>query len=98
VVGPFGKVHIATPTKRIPDAESRPPDPNIATDPGAQWAAALPPEPIVPKPEQFTITKAKRPLFAECEAYLALAEQVAAAARAISQAEHGSNSLTDPPS
>lgn len=98
VIGPFGQVHTATPSKRILDAESRPLDPNIANDPGAQWAATLPSQPIRPKPEQFTITRAKKPLFPECEAYLALAAQVAATARTISQSVHGSNNLTSPPS
>jgi hypothetical protein len=98
VIGPFGNVHIATPTERILDAESRTFEPNIANDPGAQWAATLPAQPIRPKPEQFTITRAKKPLFPECEAYLALAEQVATAARAISRSVHGANNLTPPPS
>jgi len=98
VIGPFGQVHTATPSQRILDAESRPLDPNIANDPGAQWAATLPSQPIRPKPEQFTITRAKKPLFPECEAYLALAEQAAATARTISQSVHGSNYLTSPPS
>jgi hypothetical protein len=98
VVGPFGAVHTATPTNRIPDVECRPLDPNIANDPGAQWAATQPSQPIRPKPEQFTITRGKKPLFPECEAYLVLAEQVVAAARSISYNEHGSNSLTPPPS
>jgi hypothetical protein len=98
VVGPFGQIHTATPTKRIPDAECRPLDPNIANDPGAQWAATLPSQPIRPKPEQFTITSAKRPLFPECEAYIALVEQAVGQARVISQSVHGANNLTTPPS
>jgi hypothetical protein len=97
VVGPFGKVHTATPTQRIMDAECRPLEPNIANNPGALWAATQPSPPIRPKPEQFTITKAKKPLFAECEAYLALAENVAAKARFIASREHGANRLTEPP-
>jgi len=51
-----------------------------------------------PKPEQFTITRAKKPLFPECEAYLALAEQAVATARAISASVHGAKSVTEPPS
>jgi hypothetical protein len=97
VVGPFGAVHRATPTNRILDAECRPLDPNINNDQGAQWAATQPSQPIRPTPEQFTITSAKKPLFPECEAYLALAEQVVAKARAISASEHGTKSLTMPP-
>jgi hypothetical protein len=96
VIGPFGGVFIATPLKRIPDVESRPPDTNIANDDGAKWAATLSPEPIWPKPDQFTITKNKKPLFAECERYLALAEQAVSAARQISQNVHGSDSLIPP--
>jgi hypothetical protein len=98
VVGPFGNIHTATPTNRIPIAEPRPLDPNIANDPGAQWAATLPSQPIRPRPEQFTITRDKKPLFPECEAYLALAEKSAMQARAISQSVHGANNLTSPPS
>src|SRR5207247_7874094 len=45
VVGPFGAVHTATPTNRIPAAECRPLDPNIANDSGAQWAATLTSQP-----------------------------------------------------
>lgn len=98
VVGPFGAIHTATPTKRILDAECRPLEPNVANNPGAQWAATQPSQPIRPKPEQFTITRAKKPLFPECEAYLALAEQLVARARALSGSVHGADHLTSPPS
>jgi hypothetical protein len=100
VVSPSGKVHTATPKDRIPDAEPPLPlDPNIANNPAAQWAAATQTsQPIRPRPEQFTILRAKRPFFPECEAYLALAEQVVAQARAISSGVHGANALTPPPS
>jgi hypothetical protein len=97
VTGPFGTVHTATPANRIPDAESRPLEPNIANNSGAPWAATQSPLPIRPKPEQFTITRAKKPLFAECERYLALAEQVAASGRSIAANVHGAKPLTEPP-
>jgi hypothetical protein len=97
VIGPFGNVHTATPTQRIMDAECRPLEPDIANNPGALWAATQPSPPIRPKPEQFTITNAKKPLFQECEAYLALAENVVRKARTIASSEHGGNPLTEPP-
>jgi hypothetical protein len=98
VVGPFGTVHIATPNHRIPDAESPPPsNTNIANDPGALFAATLSPQPIWPKPDQFTITSVKKPLFSECEAYLALARQAIAEARIIAASVHSANTLTPPP-
>jgi hypothetical protein len=50
-----------------------------------------------PKPEQFTITRAKATV-PECEAYRALAEQAVATARAISASVHGAKSVTEPPS
>jgi hypothetical protein len=98
VVGPFGQIHTATPTSRIMIAEPRPLDPNIANNPGAHWAATLTSQPILPRPEQFTITKAKKPLFPECGAYLVLAEQAVGQARVISQSVHGASNLNTPPS
>jgi hypothetical protein len=78
VPGPFGQMHTATPTTRIPTTESRPLEPNIGDDPALQWAATQPPRPIrTPPPDQFTVGPDRKPLFSECRAYLELAEQVA---------------------
>jgi hypothetical protein len=96
VVGPFEQVHTATPLNRIPDAESRPLEPNINNDPALQWAATLPPRPVQPRWDQFTI--AGKPLFPECRDYLNYAGQLAAKARTISQSVHGTHHLTRPPS
>jgi hypothetical protein len=94
VVGPFGKVHTASPVQRIPIAESRDfGDPG--NDPALLWAATLPPRAIQPRWDQFTI--GGKPLFPECRAYLTLAEQLADQARAISQRVHGTDSLSTPP-
>jgi hypothetical protein len=96
VVGPFGTAHTASPTNRIPTAEIRPLEPNINNDPALMWAATLPPRPVRPHWEQFTI--GGKPLFKECRAYLTLAEQLVDQARCISQRVHGTDILTTPPS
>jgi hypothetical protein len=96
VGGPFGQVHTATPINRIPDAESRPLEPDIGNDQALQWAATLPPRPVQPRWDQFTING--KPLFPECQDYLTLAQQLVEKARAISQSVHGANHLTTPPS
>jgi hypothetical protein len=94
VVGPFGDVHVATPVKSIPTAESR-----SFGDPGNDaallWAATQPPQPVQPRWDQFTI--GGKPLFPECGAYLTLAQQLVDHARGISQRVHGTDSLTTPP-
>jgi hypothetical protein len=94
VIGPFGEVHTASPAKRIPDAESRRFGPG--DDPALPWAATQSPQPVQPKWDQFTIDG--KPLFAECQAYLALAQQLVHQARVISERVHGTDSLTTPPS
>jgi hypothetical protein len=94
--GPFGKVHTASPTSRIPTAECRPLEPNINNDPALQWAATLPPRPIQPRWDQFTING--RPLFAECQAYLQLARDVRERAGKICDVVHGGKALSTPPS
>jgi hypothetical protein len=96
IIGPFGTVHIATPTQRVPDAESRPLEAgNINSNAALQWAAALPPRPIEPKRDQFTI--AGKPLFPECHAYLTLARDLRAKAQSICDEVHGNRPLSTPP-
>jgi hypothetical protein len=95
VVGPFGDVHVATPVKRIPTAESRRfGDPG--NDPALQWTATQPPQSVQPRWDQFSIDG--KPLFPECRAYLALVQQLVEQARGISHRVHGTDSLTTPPS
>jgi hypothetical protein len=95
VIGPFGKVHTATPFQQIPTAESRPLEADIGNDPALQWAATLPPRPVQPRWDQFTI--GGKPLFSECRDYLTLCQQLVEKARGISQRVHGAESLTSPP-
>jgi hypothetical protein len=98
VLGPFGQMHTATPTTPIPKVESRPLEPNIGDDPALQWAATQPPRPVrTPLPDQFTVGPERKPLFAECRAYLELAEKLAEKARGISARVHGTNHLSTPP-
>jgi hypothetical protein len=84
--GRYGVVHIGNAVKRAPAAESRP----VVTgdDPGEQFAATLPPLPVVPNFSNLLID-GSRPLFDECRAYLALAHDVVAEGRNIAQAVHG---------
>jgi hypothetical protein len=96
VHGPFGQIHAANPTSRIPDAESRPLEPSLSDDTALQWAATLPAQPVRPRPEQFTI--GGKPLFPECQNYLALARELVSKAHAIARSVHGNNYLTIPPS
>jgi hypothetical protein len=95
VPGPFGAVHTASPTNRIPTAESRPLEPNIGNDAALMWAATLPPHPVRPRWDQFTING--KPLFDECRAYVQLASNLRARAGPICEAVHGSHSLSTPP-
>jgi hypothetical protein len=95
VVGPFGQVHIAGPDRRIPTAEPRPLEANINNDPALQWAATLPPRPVRPHWDQFTI--AGKPLFPECRAYLQLASDLCGRAQKICDAVHGGQPLSTPP-
>jgi hypothetical protein len=95
VVGPFGKIHIATPNNRIPIAESRDPEPNPGNDPALLWAGTLPPRPVESKSGQFTI--AGKPLFPECEQYLEQARSLRAQACQMSVSVHGAEPLTTPP-
>jgi hypothetical protein len=95
VVGPFGKVHVASPVNRIPDAETRCFSPGNAPD-LPLWAATQSPQPIQPRCDQFTI--GGKPLFDECRSYLQLACNLRDEADNICQQVHGSNSLTIPPS
>jgi hypothetical protein len=98
VVGPFGQVHTATPTTHIPTVESRPLEANMGEDPALQWAATQPPRPVrTPRPDQFTVGAGGKPLFAECRAYLELAQQLAEKARGISTNVHGTGHLSTPP-
>jgi hypothetical protein len=96
VHGPFGQVHTANPTSRIPDAESRPLEPNISDDAALQWAATLPAQPVRARPEQFTI--GGKPLFSECQNYLALARELANKARSVAGSVHANTPFTIPPS
>jgi hypothetical protein len=96
VIGPFGDVHTASPVKPIPTAESRPLEADIGKDPALMWAATQSPQAIQPRWDQFTI--GGKPLFAECRAYLTVAQQLADKARGISQRVHGTATLTAPPS
>jgi hypothetical protein len=96
ITGRFGVVHTGSPVQSVPTAESRPLEPNISDNPALMWAATRPPVPVRPRWDQFTIDG--KPLFAECRAYLALAQQLADKAHGISQCVHGTATLTAPPS
>jgi hypothetical protein len=96
VVGPSGTKYTATPDTRIPSAEMRPLEPNINEDPALQWAATQPPRPI-PPPQWDQWKIGEKPLFSECQNYLALAQEVAQKARVISDRVHETNTLETPP-
>jgi hypothetical protein len=93
ITGRFGVVHIGGAAKRVPGAESRETG-ETGNDPAAQWAATQPPLPIRPRRSEFTI--GSKPLFEECQAYLALAQQLFEQARNISQRVHRTESLSTP--
>jgi hypothetical protein len=95
ITGRFGVNHIGSPVKQVPAAESRDVgDPG--NDPALLWATTQTPLPVRPMWSDFTIDG--KPLFAECQAYLAQARQLADQARGIAQHVHGTDSLTSPPS
>jgi hypothetical protein len=93
ITGLFG-VYTGSPTKAIPTWEMRPTYPG--DDPAAQLAAAERPVSLGPPvPDAFMI--AGKPLFAECQAYIAKARILVTEARAIAERVHGSDVLTFPP-
>jgi hypothetical protein len=94
ITGRFGVEHIGSPVKAVPTAESRHFG-HVDNDPAPPWAFTQPPLPVQPSWSDFTIDG--KPLFAECRAYLTLAEKLVDQARSLSQRVHGSNSLTPPP-
>jgi hypothetical protein len=92
ITGRFGVVHTGSPVKRVPNAESRN---NTGDHPDALlWAATQAPNAVRPVWSDFTIDG--KPLYDECQDYLALAEQLVVQARAIAQRIHGTDSLTAP--
>ena len=93
ITGRFGVVHIGSPVKSVPIAESRNLG-DLGNDPALLLAATQPALPVQPMWSDFAIDG--RPLFAECRAYLALAQELVAQARAISQRVHGTSNLTTP--
>jgi hypothetical protein len=96
ITGRFGVSYVGSPVKGVPGAESRPisadDDP---ADPAVLWAATELPVPVRPMWTDFTI--GGKPLFAECRAYLAQAEQLATQARGIAERVHGTDVLTPSP-
>ncbi len=93
ITGRFGVSYIGTPVRRVPTAESAT---IVAGDnPSLQWAATQPPVSIRPAWTDFKIDG--KPLFHECQDYLAKAGSLLAEARHISQKIHGNNKLTTPP-
>jgi hypothetical protein len=90
--GRFGVVHVGTPVRRVPIAESAP---IVAgDDPALQWAATEPPVAVQPAWTDFKIDG--NPLFPECRAYLQEARNLLDQARSIVQLVHGKQTLTPP--
>lgn len=105
--GQWGDVYVGGPLKRLPSSEiaHSPGSDHIVAgdDAGLQWAASQPPVALEPKPGDFSLVtqsgkrRRRKPLFAECSAYLVRAERLIRNAKQISRRVHGTQKLAMPP-
>jgi hypothetical protein len=99
--GRWGTIFVGTPLQEIPQSESLPI--STSNDPALLVAAMEAPQQIVPRPADFSLTvtgggsTAPIPLFPECQRFIESCRKLAEKAQAISQATHGSATLTPPP-